>query len=674
MTAKTMGPLPACCLRSFMSLSNLCVLLTLVVLRTVQGQPQQHVYTDSFPTNDEYDFNIMDPLTVYGSPYGGFSRATRSRLASLPLYLPAEVLEVENKDETAAERQDDDQEEEDVYYEVSDAAGRLFVCRVYHQDELDPDSLDESMFDAPKLRIAQEDEPLVQDDKDDLESVSQEGATKSAASKAETDTTTTGNTNKETGVTIEELEKITGTSRQQVDLQRSNSDLASLTDEETGLLTANVFTLIAVERSLARLKGVCAQIHLGWWSYEWCHEDRVAQFHVEFVNSKDPLQRLQLTDLTNLGTFSLRNVRPPGTDMSDPAVDFKESDPRNKNRRKNLDWEMLRGGLNEIGIAEDVYVGGDTCPDTGKPREMQVIYRCCSNLHMARFQGRDAAKTVAGGGVPAVIADLFEKEDTCQYEATICTPLLCSGGDEAEKVTAGSGKSLEEIKKSRPLPFKRKPKKDNESIRYTLERVLENVCLQNNDGGWWTYEMCWGKHVRQFHEEKLLDRLTGLASKTVDTQHYLGFYSAEELEKFPDDEEVNHVVNATEDIVGGAAGGEKGTVGGILVKRGARPSDFGGNGAYFVQEFTKGDVCADGDVTAAAVKAGTLGKGGIERATTVRYFCGGSHHPELMRVNEDSTCHYVVDVAIPDLCEHPLFKAPVFKKQVVKCLPVNDSP
>ena len=41
----------------------------------------QHVYTDSFPTNDEYDIMALDPSTAYGTPYGGFSRATASRLA-----------------------------------------------------------------------------------------------------------------------------------------------------------------------------------------------------------------------------------------------------------------------------------------------------------------------------------------------------------------------------------------------------------------------------------------------------------------------------------------------------------------------------------------------------------------------------------------------------------------
>jgi hypothetical protein len=42
-----------------------------------------------------------------------------------------------------------------------------------------------------------------------------------------------------------------------------------------------------------------------------------------------------------------------------------------------------------------------------------------------------------------------------------------------------------------------------------------------------------------------------------------------------------------------------------------------------------------------------------------------------MTVKEDSTCYYIVKVSIPALCTHPLFQAPISKKQVVKCLPAT---
>ena len=81
--------------------------------------------------------------------------------------------------------------------------------------------------------------------------------------------------------------------------------------------------------------------------------------------------------------------------------------------------------------------------------------------------------------------------------------------------------------------------------------------------------------------------------------------------------------------------------------------------------YKRQDLCDHEDVTDSAIKAGAFGEGGIERSTTIRYSCGVKFE---MIVKEDSTCHYIADVTVPALCSHPLFRAPVSKKQVVKCL------
>ncbi len=109
-----------------------CVSLVplLLAARTVHSL---YDHRDLFPNNDEYDFNILDPDSVFGSPFGGFSRATRSRLAALPLRLPSVS----------------DEEPEPLHMEISDASGRQFICRVYNEDEIDQASLTNSMFDPP---------------------------------------------------------------------------------------------------------------------------------------------------------------------------------------------------------------------------------------------------------------------------------------------------------------------------------------------------------------------------------------------------------------------------------------------------------------------------------------------------------------------------------------------
>jgi hypothetical protein len=175
----------------------------------------------------------------------------------------------------------------------------------------------------------------------------------------------------------------------------------------------------------------------------------------------------------------------------------------------------------------------------------------------------------------------------------------------------------------------------------------------------WVYEVCHGLHIRQFHETTMVDKATGVAKNQVETEYFLGKYNAADHETYPAESEWKHVVNATEDGIHGGLQPTK--------RRQRSKGAYGGNGAYYYQEYTAGDTCEGPDVTEAAIKAGQVREGAVERASTVRYTCG----PVMeMNVKEDSTCHYIVDVSIPALCGHPLFKAPVSKQQVVKCLPV----
>lgn len=150
-----------------------------------------------------------------------------------------------------------------------------------------------------------------------------------------------------------------------------------------------------------------------------------------------------------------------------------------------------------------------------------------------------------------------------------------------------------------------------------------------------------------------MDRITGTASTSLDTDHILGKYFAVDHEKVRKEEEWKHISGGSN---ARKSSGHKNAGNG-------EPSDS--NTVYYVQEYTKGDVCDNEDVTDSAIKAGEIGEGRIERATTVRYACGNVME---MNVKEDTTCHYIVDVTIPALCGHPLFKAPVSNKQVVKCL------
>mmetsp|Transcript_23960 Transcript_23960/g.43117 ORF Transcript_23960/g.43117 Transcript_23960/m.43117 type:complete len:418 (-) Transcript_23960:270-1523(-) len=211
---------------------------------------------------------------------------------------------------------------------------------------------------------------------------------------------------------------------------------------------------------------------------------------------------------------------------------------------------------------------------------------------------------------------------------------------------------------------------DNMSIREILRKSLgKRPCLQKNLG-WWTYEFCYGENVRQYHANTLVDANTGFSKRIIENEHLLGLYlnSGNDVKDYPDEEEHLHVVNATvsnkADWGVGHRMGRNLNSGGL----GKNEKQPGGNGAVYVQEYSHGDNCDQEDVAESVIKGGNVVHGSVERSTTVRFSCGKKS--ELMDIKEDSTCHYVLEVALPELCQHKLFRATTTKTQVVKCLPV----
>jgi hypothetical protein len=603
-------------------------IFSLVLVHRICFSQAKHVYTDSFPTFDEYDYKILDIHSALGSPLGGYSRATRSRLAVLPLHLPLEKDQSGEDDPTT------------TYMEVTDAEGRTFSCRVYHEDELDPDSLDDSMFDAPKLSRRQ---------------VSLDATTAkapmvaAAAAAANTATLEVDVLVPERALDLAPETTLALGSSEKTDPPVShNTGLATATTgfEVKSAMAAvadHISNLVLSERQLVELEGVCGQLHKGWWSYEWCHRASVRQFHLVFEQQKK--NQLQIESITTLGKFHSRTIT---TDL--------DQEPPNV---------LTDSAVTEIARIVDHYTGGDVCDETAEPRQTFVHLQCCGPVTMT--------KTHAGGGLlhkdghriqsnAAAVVQIVENP-TCHYNVTVCTPLLCHDPSSQEdkgvlqevgaEVAAFIG-ALENAADAVAVAVSAaavdgessSSSIEGMSVREILRRNLRRYCIRSDSSEWWTYEYCHGRHVRQYHEtigtKKTESGLVATAS-IVEAEHILGLYDAAAAETYPD-EDWRFVVNTTSSKIGA------------------------GNGAYFELEYTGGNVCDHSDVTGAAIIAGNAGVGGVERACSVRYYCGITFS---ISVNEDSTCHYIVKVFVPDLCRHPLFVAPVVRKQVFKCLPVD---
>ena len=126
----------------------LLVLSSCLLQSTQARQLQQHEHF--FPGNDEYDPIVLDATNIYGNPFGGYSRATKSRLASRPLKLPDRLVREDDDDEDSAVAT------ETFFWEVADGIGRRYACRIFDEDEVEPTSLNDSLFDPPAFRLAVE--------------------------------------------------------------------------------------------------------------------------------------------------------------------------------------------------------------------------------------------------------------------------------------------------------------------------------------------------------------------------------------------------------------------------------------------------------------------------------------------------------------------------------------
>uniref|UniRef100_A0A7S3L2Q1 MRH domain-containing protein n=1 Tax=Amphora coffeiformis TaxID=265554 RepID=A0A7S3L2Q1_9STRA len=539
--------------------------------RSSSRSSSNSIVDDLFPPHEDYDANILDPFHGYGSPYGGFSRATRRRLAALPLMLPDLTVEDNNSDESSSW-------DDPLYTTVRDGTtGQWYACRVFHEDEVMPQSIVDSMYAPPILRH-------------------------------------------ESSIPTETVEI-----RDEVAMDKAENDIDAAEQEtEDGAVVdplEDVMKIVEITTRLEALKGLCGQIHKGWWSYEWCHQSTMAQFHVA-IREKDA-GRVELQDITNLGDFQRREME----------LHLQDSPPN-----------PLAKDRKEAARVTDIHEGGTICPDTGKPRESLVHLICCADDIMSRkknlIRKGDSAFTNNDFAVYDIVEDPHQ---VCHYNVTICTPLLCEKEEEAIPASSSSSPTESQKEETRTVH------KENESVMEILDRTLggdKPFCLQSITGGWWNFEFCHGKSIRQYHEVVGTKRdKNGVPQTTrvVETDHNLGQPQVSVFRAIVPEDEWRFVVNATD--------------------------NKGGKKPYFELEYTNGDICDDHDVRDAAIVAGNTGAKGLARASSVRYSCGEKYD---ISVNEDSSCHYVVNIMVPDLCRHTLFKTPVSKKQVFKCLPIDD--
>ncbi|RIA89754.1 glucosidase II beta subunit-like protein [Glomus cerebriforme] len=153
---------------------------------------------------------------------------------------------------------------------------------------------------------------------------------------------------------------------------------------------------------------------------------------------------------------------------------------------------------------------------------------------------------------------------------------------------------------------------------------LQNDCLYYYHG-WWTYEYCHLRHVKQFHTQAIQPNMKPLEDESV-KPYFLGRYDPRHATLPPSYKDKRGSKNQQQ--------------------LGTDLQDVGGK-KYLVQRWSDGTKC---DLT------------GRPRRVEIQFHC--SQHPNDMItvVTEKYTCHYLVVINTPKLCSDPAFLSKTLNK------------
>ncbi|KAM3606858.1 uncharacterized protein V6R79_024604 [Siganus canaliculatus] len=168
-----------------------------------------------------------------------------------------------------------------------------------------------------------------------------------------------------------------------------------------------------------------------------------------------------------------------------------------------------------------------------------------------------------------------------------------------------------------------------------LEPLFKRSSCSYRIESYWTYEVCHGKHVRQFHEEKETGQISvqeyflgNLAQSSQSTEAD----KAEEVESFKSKVETEI---PTKNIEGQLT-------------------------PYFSLEMGNGTPC--------------VLKQNQARSTSVLYVCHPEAKHEILSVAEVTTCEYEVVVLTPLLCSHPKYRFKSSPVNAIFCQSLGGSP
>lgn len=328
----------------------------------------------------------------------------------------------------------------------------------------------------------------------------------------------------------------------------------------------------------------------------------------------------------------------------------------------------------------DTFEYGEWCQEAGSYRSVTVLLRCCTNdefthnMIWLKELGKNNENTKKDFAMLYKVEE--SKQNTCRYSAFVCTNVLCNHAflQEMKKfthkqkythdipVTYDTEYLTPSILHTSGNLYEKEGLKINDpskkSIIHILEDSFKDKCLKR-DEGWWIYLYCHKSHVSQFHQVPFRDLNRGTIKMKVDQEYVLGIYNEQNIDGNLVREGITHPV--TQQISNLSSDH-------VFLRNSRTTLDYYDTdpvSSHYSQEYGGGDFC-DVKNTRVFLQNGYFQEKRLRRSTTVRFFCGNSK--DITRVNEDSSCHYIIDITVPELCSHKYFRVPELSTQIIKCV------
>lgn len=207
-----------------------------------------------------------------------------------------------------------------------------------------------------------------------------------------------------------------------------------------------------------------------------------------------------------------------------------------------------------------------------------------------------------------------------------------NGGTISMKCALPEGSDYEQMA---VIPDEEEKKRMIEAALQVVSNLSSNGCIRHREG-WWTYEVCHMKRIRQYHVVTATDHAELVKSKSRKTIPKVGSISSEYL-------------------LGRYLPGHAGST----------DIKFGN---VFTMTYRDGDTCHTAD------------RGYVSRITEVRFVCSNGNNndqprltPHFIDVFERQICNYVIIIGVPSLCTIPAFQPWSRPKQTIYCQ-TNESP